>query len=208
MSNYYFLVASLPLLAYEEREASEPAEFLTMLAEHLTTGDLAAVAAARIDAPLGEESWSKEAVAPDVLGTAYARPANPIISGWEAFERGLRNALVHMRSSARNADPYEHIRLDAAGHEDSDRLEIDEAAHEAFNNDSPLSGEEVLNRARWSFLDDMEVGHYFDLERIIIYYLKLQILARRRLFTRAEGEERFAQIQETIINDYYQEQSE
>lgn len=208
MSNYYFLVASLPLLTYEEREAQEPSEFLTMLEDHLTTADLAAVAAARIDAPLTEESWSEDAVAPDVPGSAYARPSNPVIAGWEAFERGLRNALVHLRSSAGHADPQEYIRLDAAGHEDSDRLEIDEAAREAFNHDSPLSGEDVLNRARWSFLDDLEVGHYFDLERVIIYYLKLQILARRRLFTRAEGEERFRQIQETIMNDYYQEQSE
>ncbi|MFW5685010.1 MAG: DUF2764 family protein, partial [Spirochaetota bacterium] len=87
-------------------------------------------------------------------------------------------------------------------------VEIGEAAREAFSHDSPLSGEDALDRARWRFLDDLEAGHYFDLDRVVIYFLKLQLLARRRLFTRTRGEERYAGITERIMNDYYQEHNE
>lgn len=208
MSQYYYLVASLPLLAYEDREAADPAEFLETLEDHLSEAELDEVRRARIDAPLAEESWSSEAIAADVLGAAYSVPARPILAAWEAFERGVRNALVRLRTATRGGDPAQFIRLDAAGHEDSDAVEIADAAREAFNHDSPLSGEDILNRARWSRLDDLEAGHYFDLDRIIVYYLKLQILARRRLFAHDRGEEAFTRITDTIINDYYQEQSE
>lgn len=191
MSQYYFLVASLPLLSYEEREAMEPAEFLTMLEDHLTEPDLALVRSATIDAPL-------EATAPS--GTTAQR--------WIVFERGLRNLLVRMRAGTKNVDPEQYIRLDETDHDNTEPLEIGEAAREAFSQESPLSGEDTLNRARWTFLDDLEVGHYFDLDRIVIYYLRLQLLARRRLFTRKNGEERFAAINEQIMNDYYQEHNE
>jgi len=191
VSQYYFLVASLPLLAFEDRDATEPAAFLESLGDHLPPAELETVAAARIDAP------SVEAGA----GAAY-----PVIENWNRFERGLRNALVRLRAS--RSDPGEFIRRDANGDAADDPVEIAEAAREAHAHESPLSGEGILNRARWAHLDELEVGHFFDLDRIIVYYLKLQILARRRLFTRRDGEQRFAAINEQIMNDYYQEQSE
>ena len=108
-----------------------------------------------------------------------------------------------------SADPNDFIRLDRGGNDNTDPIELAEAAREAYNHESPLSGEDILNRARWFHLDELEVGHFFDLDRVIIYYVKLQILARRRVFTRAaEGERQFAAINERIMNDYYQERSE
>jgi len=107
-----------------------------------------------------------------------------------------------------SADPSDFIRLDRDGNDNTDPVELAEAAREAYNHESPLSGEDILNRARWSHLDELEVGHFFDLDRVIVYYLRLQILARRRIFTRSEGERLFAAINERIMNDYYQERSE
>lgn len=196
MSQYYFLVASLPYLAYEHREAYEPDSFIEILADHLTEAELKAVATARIDAPIDDEQ------SPD-----RPRGIHPTVERWEAFERGLRNTLVGLRATG-TSGPSEYVRLDRFGHDNTGPIELSEAAREAFNHDSPLSGEDILNRVRWTHLDDLETGHFFDLDRIIIYFLKLQILARRRALTRQQGEERFAQINEQIMNDYYQEHNE
>ena len=113
-----------------------------------------------------------------------------------------------LRAPGASVEASRYVRLDEAGHDGTDPSEIAEGSREAFQHESPLSGEDQLNRIRWQYLDDLVVGHFFDLDRIIIYYLRLQLLARRRLFTRKNGEEQFARINETIMNDYYQEQSE
>lgn len=191
MSQYYFLVASLPLLNYEQRDARDPHEFLALLTEHLSAADTALVRGATIDPP--EEP----------------RPsACPTIRAWTAYERGLRNALVRLRAARMSTDPGQHLRPDEYDDYGDGSAEIGEAAREAMGHDSPLSAEDALNRARWLFLDELEVGHYFDLDHIAVYYLRLQILARRRRFDHEQGTARFARISEQIMNDYYQEQSE
>lgn len=191
MSQYYFLVASLPLLNYEQRDAVDPQEFLALLAEHLGASDLTQVRGAAIDAP--QESFSS---------------ASPTIRAWAAYERGLRNAIVRLRAARLSTEPGQYLRADESGDYGDGSAQIGEAAREAMGHDSPLSAEDALNRARWLFLDELEVGHYFDLEHIVVYYLRLQILARRRRFDRDQGQAQFERISEQIMNDYYQEQSE
>ena len=48
-----------------------------------------------------------------------------------------------------------------------------------------------MNRGRWQFLEDIELGHDFDLERLLVYSIKLQLLERRESLTVEKGEERF-----------------
>ena len=37
------------------------------------------------------------------------------------------------------------------------------AAH-AFKQESPMDAEDALNRGRWQFLENLKVGHFFDLD--------------------------------------------
>ena len=53
--------------------------------------------------------------------------------------------------------------------------------------DSPLAADEELDRLRWRFLEELAFGHYFDLETLVIYRLKLRILERRARFDPATG---------------------
>lgn len=188
MSQYYFLVASLPGLSYEDDHSFEPEQFLEMAGEHLSHGDLEQLRRARIDAPVELEN------APEV------------VVNWQRFERGLRNELARLRAARRGTDPGEYVRRDAEGRDDTNRSGLAEAAREAYGEESPLSGEAALNRLRWACLDELEVGHFFDLDRLVVYYLKLQILARKRMFSRDKGEGVFSAATETIMNEYYQEQ--
>ena len=55
----------------------------------------------------------------------------------------------------------------------------------------PLEIEKEILLLRWNFLEDQEMGHFFDLSFLIIYYLKLQILERLFSFDKERGKERF-----------------
>ncbi|ODS31989.1 MAG: V-type proton ATPase subunit E [Candidatus Scalindua rubra] len=97
------------------------------------------------------------------------------------WERGVRNALVRLRAVRLGLEPDEFVRGDIFDH--SQTL----LAEEAFNANSPLMAEEILNKARWRYLDELEFGHYFDIERLVIFFIKLQILERISLFDTEKG---------------------
>jgi hypothetical protein len=47
---------------------------------------------------------------------------------------------------------------------------------------SPLDAERYLDQLRWSFLEETGARHYFDLEALVVYYLKLQLALRQEKF--------------------------
>ena len=190
MGNHYYFVASLPLLSYDDRTALDPARFLTNAQSYLSDRDLELVSQCRIDAPDSVELGTQ-------AGSRYAR-----------FERGLRNALCQLRAVKRGSDPEESIRRDRYGNDDSDQIGLRDLARQAVAEESALAAEDLLNRARWSRLDQLETGHYFDTASLAIYYLRLQVLARRALFHRPVGEARYNEATQRITSDYYQEHNQ
>jgi hypothetical protein len=56
---------------------------------------------------------------------------------------------------------------------------------------TPLEVEKKLLRLRWDFLEDKTVGHNFDLQEIIAYYLKMQILERLGSFDKEKGKQTY-----------------
>ena len=56
---------------------------------------------------------------------------------------------------------------------------------------NPLEVEKKLLHWRWQQIDAMEGEHHFDLEWLILYYLKLQILQRISLYNKEKGLEIF-----------------
>ncbi len=161
MAQYYYTVASLPLLAFDADQFPATEVFLTLVAEAASKADAAAVASASL-AP-GEN------------------PLHELIAQWWRFEASLRNELVRLRASALSLDGEPYIAGNAP------LYNLADLAREAFSQESPLAAETLLDRGRWAYLDELETGHYFDLEKLIVYYLRLQILERRALFTRERG---------------------
>ena len=84
----------------------------------------------------------------------------------------------------------------------------EEIAREAFNQESPLTGEEVLERARWGILEELEVGHYFDLQKLMVYGLKISILERKAQFDIDSGLENFKRIYSAVTDAKIGEQPE
>ena len=56
---------------------------------------------------------------------------------------------------------------------------------------NPLQVEMNLLHFRWKFIEEQEANHYFDLDAVITYYIKLQLLEKLFTFNKTEGQERF-----------------
>ncbi len=121
--------------------------------------------------------------------------ANQVLDKWNSWERSLRNELVKMRAGKKGQDGEKYI---SAGTVETGVLET---AREAFSCASPLDGEAVLDRARWEYLDMLEAGHYFDLGRLIIYFLQLQILYRKAQINREKGKFGFEELYRNITEN-------
>jgi hypothetical protein len=169
--NYYFTVASLPMLFYERDMPVSRDAFLEACDKELTPGDRAVVGGASI------------------REMKTSSPTCALLDAWRTWETGLRNELVKLRAQARGWEAAKHLResgdtpLGPAG-----------IAREAFGQDSPLDGENILNRARWHYIDELEAGHHFDVEKLVAYFLKLQILERKASFRKDEGSEKLESI--------------
>ncbi|MCX5667918.1 MAG: DUF2764 family protein [Candidatus Omnitrophica bacterium] len=89
------------------------------------------------------------------------------------FETTLRNELVKIRAQRKHLDASRFLRGD--GYADQ---WISHAAAGAYRNPSVIGAEKMLDLDRWRFLDELSMGHYFDIEILMIYARKLSILER------------------------------
>lgn len=106
----------------------------------------------------------------------------PVIRQWIAFDTALTNELVKMRAARKRLGPGTYLR--AADPEEPLSLPGGLAA---ILSASPQDAEEDLDEIRWKALDELVTGHYFDLEFLIIYALKLRILERWEKIHSADG---------------------
>ena len=109
-------------------------------------------------------------------------PAAPGICGpFREWERSLRNDLVLLRAAEQDLNPEDYIR---AFEPVSGTSSI---ATESMAKNSPLEAELYLDGCRWLKIDELAAGHYFDIEFLRSYRMKLQILERRAMFEEERG---------------------
>ena len=111
--------------------------------------------------------------AASISGEYGQRSSQLTLKRWQNFDTALRNELVKIRAARRHVDFLNYIR--ESEYEDFSLVHI---AMNAYRNPSILEGERMLDRERWHFLEKSALGHYFDLDFLIIYALKLLILDR------------------------------
>ena len=99
---------------------------------------------------------------------------------YDNFERLLREELKFIRSSPGQDIDYKSLRQLSA----------------SVLEGTPLEVERKLMLLRWRFIEQKEVGHYFDLEFLGLYFLKLQILERLFSFDKQKGTATFDQLSE------------
>lgn len=115
--------------------------------------------------------------------------SQPTLKKWVDFEVGLRNELVKVRAARKKIEPAKYLRRDGYS-----EIELYHIAIHSHRITALIESEKFLDQQRWSKLDGLSLGHYFDLEFLIIYYLKLRILLRWQNFVEVDKEAQLAQV--------------
>ena len=156
MSGYYiYLASSLPMLNLGMKPPFSFEKFLQMCDGIISDDDIDIL---------------KQASTP--AGYEY-EGGHSALEKWRAFDTTLRNELVRTRAARKKVDPLKYTR--PGGGVDSS---IAHVALHAHRTPSILEAEKILDEAKWGFLDELAVGHYFDIYFLIAYANKLLILER------------------------------
>lgn len=177
MSQYYYTMASLPMLSYDGVLHITSDLFLDYCGRELSEESMEKLENCSIAIP-GDEKLL-EGAARDY---------------WN-WEKSLKNELVKLRSKTMNVDEKDYL------HEGDVLFGVPEIAAAAMKIDSPLEAENFLNRARWQALNDLGTGHFFDFQALAVYYLQLQLLERKQLFDAERGFEKYQEIYQNILSN-------
>lgn len=161
MNKYYYLVASLPYLRFDEAEVPiDKKTFLDECSKWLSPGEMKILLSAGI-------SYS-EARAQDKF----------FVREWKTFNTHFMESLAAAR---------------AGGGANKTQVQSD-LIKNILAEENPLLMEKRLEEARWNYLGDNEKYYFFDLNALIIYYLKVEILERLASFDKDKGEKFFYEL--------------
>ena len=104
-----------------------------------------------------------------------------ILRQWKMFDISLRDDLSIARKII----------------QDATNEKLPDSMLSVFNKETPFLMEKEFARKQWVMLDELELGHYFDINILIVYFLKLQILERFAVFNKDEGMRAFQGVCET-----------
>ncbi len=174
MDQYYYAVSSLPFLDFNIAPLIKVVDFYAICSSAL------------------EEKQYNIIKSVSISDLKAMNPSVTVIKKWLSWEGSLRNEIAKLRAESLGYDSGPFI------YDIESNSETPGVARNAYKMDSPLLAEELLDKARWLFLDEIEQGHYFDMEKLIVYSLRLQILERKSMFTTENGNENFQKIYENI----------
>ena len=176
MTQYYYLVASLPMLYFDGAPPFPSPAWLAMCREQVTADEAALLSRVSFD-------------------TLACRSGDPAV--WKTFsswETALRNELAAQRSQRLGLVPEPFLRPAPF------IVGLPAVVKEALGAGTPLAVETALDRRRWLCLDELEAETQFDLGRLVVYRLKLLILERRGRFRPEPGREKFRQEYARILD--------
>ena len=190
MGSYYYLIAQLPFLIYEQKPPMSSSAFKA-LAESLILEDDAAL--------MGSLSLEPAPPGAGSDGPSYAVPAAltgcDFIDGWREWERSLRLNLAKHRAIK--------LKRDSVSTFEPPSFPADAAAVavKAVTGEwSPLEAEIFLDRARWNAIEILAGNDYFDRNNVFAYFLKLMLLERRQSFNAETGFAEYKSLYASIID--------
>lgn len=153
---YYFFAATLPQVKFGEEPPESLAEFDADAAGELPAGEWRRLTGFALPS------------APDDAAAGLPR----IYDEFRRFEVLLRTRVARRRAD-RNGVPLE------LPEPETFCSEAENAVSSAAAAASPAEREEILDRARWTLLDELECNHFFDFDFLCVYRLRLLIADRR-----------------------------
>ncbi|MBU3959099.1 MAG: DUF2764 domain-containing protein [Candidatus Omnitrophica bacterium] len=174
MPGYYtYLISSLPMLHFGIQSPFSFAGFL------------------EICQGLIPESGIKILETASITGEYIYETTQSSLRKWFIFDTLLRNELVKIRAARKRMDSARYLRGEEYAPPAIARL-----AMNAQKNPSILAAERMLDQERWHFLDELAGGHYFDIDFLVVYALKLLILARWEIINTAD---KASILEETLV---------
>lgn len=166
--NYFYLVSTLPALELQEKAPFSTSGFIERCRPWLAEKDMDTIISAQLKEPF-----------------SGVHTCDTLIK-WVDFERNLRNVLVRIRARNLKLEENHYLRYP----NDPEQYTLTRA-EEIAQEDSPYDAEKELIKLRWDFLDNFETIHHFDINYLVIYYLKLQLAERLSKFDKQTGSEYF-----------------
>jgi len=128
-----------------------------------------------------EEEKENERLSVDGIWTRYfhhaasvaKRAGSRFLKAWIGFEVGLRNALVIARAGKLELDPAAYLVAPELTDKDTDYSDVMSAWSAASD---PLNALEVLDEARWDWLEEHEGWYSFAACEIEVYAARLVLL--------------------------------
>jgi len=176
LTQYYYLVSSLPMLLFDALPPFTSQKWLEMCHEHVSPDDY------QLLSRIGFNNLTIQ------------NNDHPVWQAFASWETALRNELVLQRAQRQNVHPDPFLR------EAPFYTSVTDTVKDAFAAGSPLAVEVALDRSRWHFIDELENGTQFDLGRLIAYRLKLLLLERKNRFRPEPGLASFNQHYTRILD--------
>ncbi len=174
----YYLIASLPTLGFGMKLPLTSQEFLTECQRLLTAVEFALVKQALCDQ---ENS----------LG-------HPTVRAWKEFYKDLRNEMALFRATEQNKDPLLFLR----GQRQEQDLAMTTVLVAAAKASDPLAAEKILDLFIWEKFESLGAQHYFDIDQLIVYGLKLKMIERYAVISSQQGLDKFAELKAAAAEKY------
>lgn len=117
-----------------------------------------------------------------ISGEYKSKNMPKVFKKWQDFDISLRNELVKIRSNRRHQDFSKYLRSQG------EAAFLSVSLVNIVRNPALIEVEKSLDLERWHFLDELTFGHFFDLDFLIIYGLKLLLLERWEIIEHADRE--------------------
>jgi hypothetical protein len=151
--NYYYFSATLPTIAIDRNPGLRVVDFVEQCRLALTP----------------EDQHVLEAL---LTGREEQNP-HPFAVEWRAREAQLRNCLAWERAERLGHDPATYLRPESVV-----STSVEQVVEFAFQKETPLEREQVIDRFRWRQLEDLAGLNGFSSSAIFSYGLRLQISER------------------------------
>lgn len=161
---YPYFLSSLPFLEFNAELPFSPEEFVNKAAEFLSSLDL---------------TMLKNALSP----VASIGPVHPVTKNWLEFNIVFKNELARLRATKKKIPVEKYIRP-----QKEQNLNLIPLIQHAIRQPSPIDAEKELDGIKWRYLEELSLGHYFDLQAVIIYLYKLKIIERWSKIQKADKE--------------------
>jgi hypothetical protein len=173
LAQYYYTLAALPYLNFEDSPPISQEEFLEFCRGTLTEVD-------------------QQYLEGVTLLSSEEECRGETLSKWHQWERSFRTELAKLRATKLGVEAEGIPRIIP------ESLSVLETARGAMNESSPAAAELLILRAYWKVLEELEVNHFFDLEKLVVYFLKLQLLHLKAQRNREEGTRNFTSLYHKI----------